>query len=75
MLKKMAVIVSVVCALAVVSGAQKSMSKPWGEWSKKDAEKMLNDSPWGQTQTETDTSEMFFTPTNAGAGQIGPARP
>lgn len=42
--------------------------KSWLEWSKKDAEKILNDSAWGQTQTETDTSEMFFTPTRAGTG-------
>lgn len=36
------------CAVSVL--AQKS--KPWTEWSKKDAEKILNDSAWGQTQTE-----------------------
>ena len=27
-------------------------AKPWTEWSEKDAAKILNDSPWGQTQTE-----------------------
>jgi hypothetical protein len=37
--------------------------KPWTEWSKKDAEKILNDSPWGQTQIITDTSEMTYSPT------------
>jgi hypothetical protein len=43
--------------------------KPWTDWSKSDVEKMLNNSPWGQTQVETDTSEMFFTPTfSSGAG-------
>jgi hypothetical protein len=30
--------------------AQKT--KPWTEWSEKDAAKILNDSPWGQTQVE-----------------------
>lgn len=34
--------------------------KPWNEWSKQEIEKVLNDSPWAQTQTETDLSEMFF---------------
>jgi hypothetical protein len=34
--------------------------KPWNEWSKQETEKVLNDSPWAQTQTETDVSEMFF---------------
>src|SRR5687768_2006224 len=41
--------------------------KSWKEWSKKDAEKILSDSPWGQLQVDTDTSEMFFQPTNTGA--------
>jgi hypothetical protein len=51
-------------ALTAVSVAAQKQPKSWSEWSKKDAEKMLNDSPWGQTQTETDTSEMFFKPTS-----------
>ena len=38
-------------------------AKSWKEWSKKDAEKILNDSPWGQVQVDTDLSEMFFQPT------------
>ena len=37
--------------------------KPWTEWSQKEAEKMLSNSPWAQIQKETDTSEMFFQPT------------
>jgi hypothetical protein len=45
--------------------AQKPL-KPWVEWSKKDAQKILDDSPWSRTQTETDTSEMFYSPTNLG---------
>lgn len=45
--------------------AQKTQ-KPWNEWNKKEAEKMLADSPWSQTQTETDTSEMFYSPTTMG---------
>src|SRR5690242_2627451 len=58
----------IVLAFAMLAGttiAQKQ-SKPWSEWSKKDAEKILNESPWGQTQTDTDTSEMFFDPTTQG---------
>jgi hypothetical protein len=45
--------------LSCVTIAQKP--KSWTEWTKKDVEKMLNDSAWGQTQTETDTSEMNVT--------------
>ncbi len=44
---------------------------PWMEMSKKDAEKLLADSPWSQTQVDTDTSEMFFSPTRAGAPSTG----
>src|SRR5260370_41338601 len=47
---------------AVTISAQKS--KPWTEWSKKDAERMLNESPWGQTQTDTNTAAMFPSPTS-----------
>jgi hypothetical protein len=36
------------CACSAL--AQKA--KPWTEWSEKDAAKILNDSPWGQTQVE-----------------------
>jgi hypothetical protein len=35
--------------------AQKT--KPWTEWSKKDVEKTLNDSAWGQTQSEGGRSQ------------------
>jgi hypothetical protein len=41
---------------AVSAAAQKT--KPWTEWSAKDADKVLNDSGWGQTQTEGDTSSQ-----------------
>ena len=40
--------VVVVLLSAVVAQKQ----KPWTEWTKKDIEKTLNDSAWGQTQTE-----------------------
>ena len=63
MIKKVAIALAVACLLALSLSAQEKKEKPWTEWSKKDVDKMLNDSPWGQTQTTTDTSEMFFTPT------------
>ncbi len=50
-----------ILALALAMGAAaKDKIKPWTEWNKKDAEKILNDSAWGQTQTETDSSEMTW---------------
>jgi hypothetical protein len=35
--------------------------KPYTEWSEKEALKLLNDSPWGQTQVYSDTSNAFGT--------------
>jgi hypothetical protein len=44
----------------------------WTELSAKEAEKILNDSPWGQTQTDTNTSEMVYSPTvGSAAGSAG----
>ena len=62
----------IICALTFlffVAGAAQKQLRPWTEWDKGEVEQILNDSPWGQTQVETDTSEMFYTPTTlAGAG-------
>jgi len=46
------------CSLLILLAASVSAqtAKPWTEWSAKDAEKVLNNSAWGQTQTEGDTS-------------------
>ena len=65
-------------SISITSNAQKR-SKPWQEWSRKDAEEILNDSPWGKTQTETDLSEMMFRPQGApdprtGASNADPLR-
>lgn len=59
--------VKLLCAALLIASSVAALSaqqqKPWSEWSKKDVEKTLNDSPWAQTQTETDTSEMSYSPT------------
>lgn len=52
--------------LLVFVGIGVSQQKPWTEWTREEAEKILNHSAWGQTQTETDTSEMVYTPTTLG---------
>jgi hypothetical protein len=62
-MSKLAIVALVTALFSVAVPAQKQ-PKPWGEWSQKDAQKILDDSPWGQTQTETDTSQMFYSPTN-----------
>jgi len=56
-------------AFAVATAASQEVGS-WAQMAKKDAEKLLSQSPWGQTQTETDTSEMFFSPTRAGTSSV-----
>jgi hypothetical protein len=51
--------------LSLTAATAQKNDKPWTDWSKKEAEKMLNSSPWAQTQTDSDTSQMFFSPTAA----------
>lgn len=74
-MSKAAVTLLLAGLLAVGVSAQKNL-KPWAEWSKKDVQKILNDSPWGQTQVEEDTSEMFYKPTTQqpGATNTGTSR-
>ena len=65
-MNKGASIVLVLVLLAAVAASTvigQKQTKSWKEWSKSDAEKMLNDSPWAHFQVDTDTSEMFFQPT------------
>lgn len=49
----------IACALsASVVGAQQQM-KPWAKWSEEYAKKILENSPWAQTQVQINTSQMF----------------
>jgi hypothetical protein len=47
-----------ICAVSISAQWNK---KPYTEWSEKEATKLLNDSPWGQTQVFSDTSNEFGT--------------
>jgi len=70
-LGKLATATLATALLAAGVGAQQK-SGTWTEWSAQDAEKILNNSPWGQTQTDTNTSEMVYSPTTgSAAGSTG----
>ena len=58
-------------ALISAAAAQKH-SGTWMELPRKDAQKLLDESPWSHTQIDTDTSEMFYSPTRQGSA--APAR-
>jgi len=58
------VLVVFLSVLFVPLAMSQKEEKSWKEWSKKDVEKMLTNSPWAHMQVETDTSELFFQPTS-----------
>ena len=53
------------------TGLGQKDNKSWMELPKRDAERMLADSPWSQTQVDTDASEMFYSPTRQGSASPG----
>jgi len=63
---KKTIFAALLTALLLASGS--AQEKQWTEWTKAEAEKILNNSAWGQTQTDTDTSEMMYSPTSQGGG-------
>ena len=63
---------SILILLTVLTGITVAQDKElWPKWDKDKVNKMLNSSPWAQTQTDTDTSEMTYSPTSAGSSSIG----
>lgn len=60
-MKKLFLTVPILLLLVSIAVSQ---DKPWKDWTKEQADKMLNHSAWGQTQTDTDTSEMTYSPTS-----------
>jgi hypothetical protein len=53
---------ALVAPLSLAFGQRKG--KPWIEWSRNEAEKVVNDSPWAHTQTDTDTSQRLYSRTS-----------
>jgi len=49
--------------------------KPPAEWSEKDAQKLLNDSPWGKTQSFDSPMEAFRGPVTGRVGVNSPTGP
>ena len=75
-MRKLTFVVLLSVLVTISAGAQ--APKPWQEWSKTEAEKMLNDSPWGQTKTykKSTSTSSSARPTSSAApptGILGPA--
>ena len=69
--------ISLLLLVTVLTGIAFAQDKElWPKWDKGKVQKMLNSSAWGQTQTDTDTSQMTYTPTTtAGTSSIGASTP
>jgi hypothetical protein len=61
-------------ALPIIGVAQKQ-NYSWMELPKKDAERTLANSPWSQTQVDTDVTEQFYSPTRPGTSAVGQSTP
>src|SRR3954451_23460260 len=58
MKNKLLIVVSMaICVMAAGSVAGQKPHKSWKEWSKTDAQKILNDSPWAHLQVDQDFVE------------------
>ncbi|HKU75096.1 MAG TPA: hypothetical protein VJR02_14380 [Pyrinomonadaceae bacterium] len=55
--KSPVVLFLMICLMAASSVVGQKKIKPWKEWSKGDAEKMLSNSPWSQRQVDMDFVE------------------
>jgi hypothetical protein len=69
-LKSLTALTVLLLVSAAAVTAQKH-STTWMELPKKDAEKLLNESPWAHTQIDTDASELFYSPTKGGTSSVG----
>lgn len=62
-------VIALFLAMTIAASAQKE-NYSWMELPRKDAERLLANSPWSHTQTDTDVSEQFYSPTRPGTAGI-----
>lgn len=68
-MRRVITLLLLVLTFSAAGFTQKNSS--WRDWGRADVDRVLNNSAWGRTQTETDTTEMVFSPTSAGTASIG----
>ena len=61
--------VALLMFVTIAASAQKE-NYSWMELPRKEAERILTNSPWSQTQVDTDASEMFYSPTRPGTSAV-----
>ena len=57
--------IAILALLVIFSTALAQKNKKWTDWNQKEAQKILDDSPWAKKQVETDTSQQMYSPTTA----------
>ena len=62
-------VVALLLFMTIAASAQKE-NYSWMELPRKEAERILTNSPWSQTQVDTDASEMFYSPTRPGTSAV-----
>jgi hypothetical protein len=71
--KRAFVLIIAALILSLPPGASAQWEKkPYTEWSEKEVQKMLNDSPWARTQVYTSPVTLFRQPTSGSQGVGGP---
>ncbi len=65
-MKKMALLFLCLAVAGAVYAQNKAWNKPYTEWTAKDVQKLLTESPWAQTDVISDTSSMIFNPKQGG---------
>lgn len=58
------VVALLACPILLVKVISQEKNRDWTQWSRKEAEKVLQDSPWAKTQVDTNVAEMFYSPTS-----------
>jgi hypothetical protein len=59
------IVMSLIVAGSLAAAVAQKPNKKWTDWSKQEAQKMLDNSPWAKQQVDTDTSQQMYSPTTA----------
>jgi hypothetical protein len=70
---RLAVLAGVALLFMTIAASAQKEKYPWMELPRKEAERLLTNSPWSQTQVDTDASEMFYSPTRPGTSSVTPS--
>jgi hypothetical protein len=72
--KTFSIAMSLIVTGSLAAAMAQKTDKKWTDWSKKDAEKIYDGSPWAKVQTDSDTDQQMYSPTSASAGTTAQQR-